>query len=399
VESPKSNCIVFTDVPEWKGHRDIKSRIIADQVSRARNIHLKPNSLEKFSLRQTSLFKDFPHEITTPSFSGSDYWDVWEYLFQISIDAIDESAKIHNIGKAFATSETKNLAILVPNKRLVKDICRNTQVPKEGVTKILEWMLFNSQTPRKFALFHCPLIEINEKFVMIIPHAILLAYPPATFPRLLAHYDKNVFDSEAKKFEKKMLRRLKAHLEDNGRTIVTEMKLEAGPKQEELDLVEYDKCESSLCIVQAKFTIRADSVAEVDHVNETLAEGVEQLTQTKELLETKKESFEEVLAKLRLPDRSITKLDYFLMPTCFTGSDFLSIPSWIKTLPAEFCLSPDYWGMALRSIWAAYENIWNSLNDEVESSRTESEFELAGFKIRYPGFTLQEAYASNFDQG
>ena len=384
IETPDNHTFVFKDTPDWTGIRDFKSRLISDHISTERDkICVSDIPLDKM-LRTTSLYDDFPHNVQFNSCTGDDFWRLWEWLFKFSINFILEGCKIRNYGSCVATSHTRELTILITKKKLSDQLVKDTGLSKLSVSILLKWLTFNSQTPKKFSLFHCPLVEINDKFLMILPHAILMAHIPTIFLRLLAHYDKKALDSASSELERQTLNRLKTHLENNGHIIKTNVKLDTPTGKAELDVVEYDGANSTLCIGQAKLTIGADSVSEVDHTNEVLKEGVTQLERNKSIMCGNPANIGILLNKIGVSPRKNVNTEYFLLPTCFTGSDFLQTPDWIKILPVEFCLQPQCKGHSIRSVWAQYMALWNSFDEKVISSKSQSEFELAGLKIRCP---------------
>lgn len=388
VETPAEKVFHFKDTPNWRGTDDIKSRLIAEMVSADRTTVTSNTDIETFTLDSTSWHEDFPHDVKSSSYSSSDFWSLWEHIWQMSRDALIESATIHNYGTYAATSKTQDLCIIMTKKKLTDGIVEAKGVPRETVSIFLRWMTFNSQTQRKFSLFHCPLVEINEKFVLIAPHVFLMGHIPTIFLRQLAHHDKTVYDACSSSLEKQSLERLKNHIEGDNRIIQIGVKLHTPKGEMELDVVEYDKSHLTLSIAQAKLTIRPDTVSEVDHTNDVLAEGIEQLRQNKMFFCEGQANLGELFIKLGINiDDSLT-VKYFLMPTRFAGSDFLDIPSWIATLPIEFCLRPQCRGRSLCSIWEDYKELWDSLDCTVESSHAEREFEIAGFRIVYPGFSV-----------
>ncbi len=388
VERVKQNTFVFNDVPNWTGSMDLKSRLISNKIESDRFKDYTSNFIKTRSLKDTPAYDDFPNAVKGHDYSGSDFWNLWEYLFRLSLNAIAQGCNVHNYGAFAATSETKELCIFVTKKKINDQLIQNAGLNKSAVSIFLKWLTFNSQTPRKFTLFHCPLVDVNDKFVMIIPHAILMAHPPTIFLRLLANYDKAAFDSASSLLEKKALNRLKIHLEGQGRVIKTNVKLDTLEGQLELDFVEYDESDSTLCIGQAKLTIRADSVSEVDHTNEALKKGLIQLQKNKSAVHKNYATVEAILAKLGVSTKKDIKIEYFLMPTLFTGSDFLKIPNWVKVLPMEFCLRSQCEGFSIRSTWAQYKKLWDSFDTKDISSKSQFEFELAGLKIYYPGFAI-----------
>jgi hypothetical protein len=389
VETPDEHTFVFKDTPNWIGTKDFKSRLISNRIEEERNKDLDPVSLASGSLKTTTLNADFPHDLHTSDYSGADFWRVWEWLFGFSINAIRDGCAVRNYGSYAATSETKELTILITKKRMIDLLVRETGLSKSIISIFLGWLTFNSQTARKFTLFHCPLVEINDNFLMILPHTILMAHAPTIFFRLLAHYDKIAFDSASSDLEKQTLNRLKSHLESQGHIIKTNIKLDTPTEKAEFDFVEYDESTSTLSIVQAKLTVQADSVAEVDHTNEVLKEGLAQLERNKNMLCGNQPNMKMLFEKIGVPQNKIVTIDYFLLPTHFTGSDFLQSPVWIKIMPAEFCLRPQCKGHSIRSVWAQYKALWDSLDRTATSSHTsEIEFDICGFKIRYPAFVL-----------
>ena len=388
IETPDDHTFVFKDTPDWTGIRDFKSRLISDQISTERNKIRASDVSASEILRATSLYDDFPRSLQTSYYSGDDFWRLWEWLFRFSISVISESCRARNHGSYVATSDTKELTILITKKKLADQLLRDAGLSKSSINIFLKWLTFNSQTPKKFSLFHCPLVEINDKFLMILPHTVLMAHTPTIFLRLLAHYDKTALDSASFKLERQTLNRLKTHLEDNGRITKTNIKLDIPTGKAELDVVEYDEFNSTLCIGQAKLTVRADSVSEVDHTNKVLKEGMAQLERNKSIMCENPANIGMLLNKIGASPRENVNIEYFLLPTCFTGSDFLQTPSWVNILPVEFCLQPQYKGHSIRSIWTQYMTLWGSFDEKVVSSKSQFEFELAGLKIRYPGLAI-----------
>ena len=388
VHTPSDSEFHFTDPPSWTGTNDVKSRLIAERISLDRNPLSGSVSPADFSLDDTSMREDFPQDIQCTSYSGSDFWALWKHIHGLCVDRILEDCRIRNYGTFAATSETKELGILVTKRKLIDEVVRATGVEKATVSTFLDWLTFNFQTPRKFSLFHCPLVEVNEKFVLIAPHTVLMAHSPTIFLRQLAHHDKAVYDACSSEMEKRSLRHLKAHIEGDDRVVHTGVKLRTTDGEMELDVVEYDKSRSILSIGEAKFSVRPDSASEVDHENDVLAEGVEQLKRNRGVLLGKGDALESLLVRVGAASDQAVEVMYFLLPTRFTGSDFLDIPTWTMVLPIEFCLRPQCKGQALRSIWADYRKLWESSDEEVRSARSEEEFEIAGFKIIYPAFKV-----------
>lgn len=383
VETPKPDVIIFKDPAHWVGERDFRSRLITDSISRDRAPKKAELIEQGFQLDKTHLYEDFPKGLNTSAFSSLDFWEVWNYLFCLSRDSIFDSCKLHRIGETCMTSHTKELTILITKKTLIKHIHGNTGISKENVRAILNWIMFNSQTEKKFSLFHCPIIEVNKNFVLIAPHTIISSHVPTTFLRLLAHHDKIFLDQASSTLEKETLNQLKNHLGNENTIVCVGLKVN---KNAEIDIVEYNERDNTLCIGQAKLVIRSDSVSEVDNANKMLGKGLEQLNKNKELLENKSDSIDILLKKIGVRKKTNIQLKYFLLPTSFTGSDFLKIPNWVKVMPVEFCLRPQCKGKSLCSIWADYKKLWDSLSNKIESSQLEHEFELAGFKIVFPGF-------------
>ena len=388
VETPNDHAVIFKDTPDWPGIRDFKSRLISERISAERNKDSVSNIQAEGFLRTRSAYDDFPHGLQASDYSGATFWRLWEWLFNLSITVISESCRVRNYGSYVATSETKELTILITKKRMRDGLVRETGLSESSISIFLGWLTFNSQTPKKFTLFHCPLVEINDKFLMIIPHTLLMAHPPTIFLRLLAHYDKKVFDSASSELERQTLDRLKTHLEGRERITKTNIKLDTPIGKMELDFVEYNESDLTLCIGQAKLTVRADSVSEVDHTNEVLKEGMAQLERNKSIMCKNPANIKILLEKIGANTRENVNIEYFLLPTRFTGSDFLETPIWVKVLPIEFCLQPQCKGLSIRSIWTQYKTLWDSIDTKVISSKTQSEFELAGFKICYPGFAV-----------
>lgn len=391
VDTPEQDVFHFKDPSSWLGVNDIKSRLVAERISIDRNSQNESMTPETFSLDKTSMYEDFPHNVKGPSYSGSDFWHLWTYIFQLCSKRIIEDCRIHNCGTFAATSETKGLCILITKRKLVDGIVRTSGVEERTASLFVGWLTFNSNTPRKFSLFHCPLIEVNKKFVLISPHVVLLAFPPTTFLRLLAHHDKRTYDTCCSRTEKQSLCHLRKHIEASDRIVRTGVKFRASDGEVELDIVEYNRSSSTLSIGQAKLTIRPDSWPEVEHENKVLQGAIKQLKRDRSVLSEQPKSMEMLLAEIGVQDSSAPQIDYFLLPTRFTGSDFLEIPDWVKVLPIEFCLRPECKGRALRSIWEGYRGLWDSLDETVKSARIEEKIEIAGITIRYPGFALQPA--------
>jgi hypothetical protein len=388
VESVDEHTYIFKNTPDWIGTNDFKSEFISDKISMERNKDNPLEFLKSKSLKATSLYKDFPHDIVTKTYSSNDFWRFWECLFKFCIEVIKDCLKVHNYGSYAATSHTKELTILITKKKLIDRLISETDLSITSINTFLKWLTFNSQTPKKFILFHCPLIEINDKFLMILPHSVIMTHIPTAFFRLFAHHNKTAFSSASSDIEKRTLNRLKTHLQGQGHIIKTNVKLEASIAKAEFDFVEYNESESTLCIGQAKLTIRADSVAEVDHTNKVLKEGIDQLAQNKVLCDNTS-NLKMLFMKMGITPTKNVVIEYFLLPTNFTGSDFLQIPDWIKVMPVEFCLLPRFKECSIGSVWDEYKKLWDSLDEKVSSSHSSQvKFEIAGLTIFYPGLKI-----------
>ena len=387
LDTPSENVFHFADNPDWPGVSDVKSRLMSERVSAERNVST-PASPQALTLEQTTLHGDFPHGIDGTSYSSSDFWSIWSHLWRMCVDEILEDCEIRSYGDHVATRETRELGLIITKKKLTDAIAKATAITRPTVSMLLHWIMFNSQTPGKFTLFHCPLVEINEKFVMIPPHAFVMAHVPTVFLRHLAHNDKKLYDACSGALEKQGLGRLKSHIETDDRTVRIGVKLQTTEGETEIDLVEYEKSQSVLSIAQAKLTIRSDSVAEVDHKNEVLAEGIGQLKRDRDLLSRNQAHLTSLLAKIGEQSEAPVTTRYFLLPTKSAPSDFVHIPSWIAVLPIEFCLRPQCKGRSLLDIHAEYNKLWNSLDQAVSASKCEEEFEIGGFKIVYPAFSV-----------
>lgn len=377
----------FTDNPEWLGTSDAKSRLISEEASAERNATVTGN-LETFTLEQTTLYEDFPHYIKGQLYSASDFWAVWDYLWKMCANKIVEDFDIRSYGDYVATSETRELGIIITRKKLTDAIAETTHINMSTVSTFLRWMTLNTQTPSKFTIFHCPLVEVNEKFVVIPPHALIMAHVPTVFLRHLAHNDKHLYDACSRAVEKEWLRRLQNHLQTSDRPIRIGVKLHTPDGDTEMDLVEYDKAQSLLSVAQAKLTIRSDSAAEVDHRNEMLRKGIEQLKRDRRLLEGARSNLTYLLSKLGEETPPALTIRYFLLPTKTVPSDYVDVPSWVAVLPVEFCLRPQCTRRSLVDVYAEYKERWDSLTHAVDSSRCEEELEIAGFRILYPAFKV-----------
>ena len=384
VEFPENNTIVFRDNPSWPGTSDMKSRLIGDRISAERDTLCNVKSIDDLTLDKTSAYNDFPHNIRGEIYIGSDFWALWNCLFEMCKTRMVKDSAIRDYGAYAATSKTNELCILITKKRLLDHIYSTTGIKHDTIQTFLSWLSFNSETERKFSLFHCPLIEINEKFHLILPNVIMLSHVPTIFLRLLAHHDKQVYDAYSTDMEKSTLRHLKDHLEGAGRILKTNVKIDASNKPTEIDFVEFDRNNSILTICQAKFTIRADSVAEVNHSNSILSQGVDQLKKNKETFDSDQSALMNLCSKLGISNTDILQTQYFLLPIRFTGSDYLDIPEWITCLPVEFCLRPKYMGKSLDSIVNDYRSLW----DSITFSKNESTFDIGSFKITFPGFSM-----------
>lgn len=387
LDTPSENVFRFVDNPNWPGASDAKSLLISEPVSSERNV-TRPKIPEAFTLEQTALYEDFPHDIEGSSYSSSDFWSIWSQLWKMCRDKILEDRKIQSYGSYPATSETKELGILITKRKLADAIAETTRISRSTVSMLLRWMMLNEHTPSKFAIFHCPLVEINEKFLAIPPCAPMMAHVPTIFLRHLTHNDKHLYDACSGALEKQWLRRLQNHIETSDRTVRINVKLQTPEGDTELDLVEYDKARSLLSIAQAKLTIRSDSVADVDHKNEMLKKGIKQLERDRRLFEGGGPNLTRLLAKLGEETKAAVATRYFLLPTKTAPSDYVDVPDWVAVLPVEFCLRPQCMGRSLDDICEEYEERWNSLDCAVGSSKCEEELEIGGVKIVYPAFKV-----------
>jgi len=385
VSCPDHNTIEFVDAPNWQGHKDQKSRYISQLIEEDNSFRERVTRINDFSLEGTLLDEKFPHDLDTSEFSSNEFWKVWNYLSNLCARSIANHYKPRKKGRHY---HTKMLTIIKSKKALVSEIYQRTGIGKSVVSRVISWLSFNTNTPRKFSLFHCPIIEINNKSYLILPHAVVFASPSTVFLRLLAHYDKRAYDSASSMLEKNKLNKIKSHLISGDRPIKTGIKLDLDGRDVELDLAEYDKNSSILSIVQAKFFIPPDTVSEVDSANEVILEAVEQLKINKKLAESN-EKLDVLFQKIGISSNKNIEIKYFLLPTGFTGSDYLDIPDWIHVIPAEFCLLSKYKGQSLVSIWQEYKKIWNSLDESAKSSYVErNSFNLAGWKFVAPTFRM-----------
>jgi hypothetical protein len=337
-------------------------------------------------LERTSLYDDFPLGVDATSFSSDNFWHIWTYIWECAKSSIARSKKLHKHKDAVRTGHTRELTILREKQSFEREISYATRIDRSSVRKVLEWLSFNMRTPRKFTLFHCPLIEINRRLVLIVPSSVIMARVSTTFLRLLAHHDKNSLDAASTRLEKRKLNQIKEHMEADGCVIRTNVEIEYNRKKGELDLIEYDHETNTPNIAQAKFMIPPDSVSEVDSANKILLEGVKQLQENRELLDRK--NLTDLIGTLGLPCDARVKVNYFLLPISFTGSDFLNLPNWIKVMPADFCLRPNAKSSSLGMLWNEYKELWDSLDEEVKLAKMEQDFELAGFRVVSPGFAV-----------
>lgn len=212
VSNPEPEVIIFKDVPEWLGKNDHKCHLISDKIEKDRTMNIDQFNLKGFSLDKTYAFQDFPHNLRSSMFHSSAFWSILSFLHKLCIDKIIADSRTFKPGSRVRTSHTKNLTIIRTKKGLSADIANNTGLEKNVVNTILRWLLFNSETLRKFSLFHCPLIDINQRLVLIIPHSVIIGFPPTSFLRLLAHYDKRSFDSASSRMEKERLNQIIDHI-------------------------------------------------------------------------------------------------------------------------------------------------------------------------------------------
>ncbi len=394
LDTPSQGVYRFTDNPDWPGVSDIKSRLMGEIISEDRDPLVDSVTPEAFTLDRTSLFEDFPHDIRAATYTGSDFWLFWKHVCQMCLNRSFQDCVVHNYGTFAATTETRELGILITKRRFIDGIVVGTGLKREVVSLFLQWMMLNSHTDRKFSLFHCPFVEVNEKFLLIAPHVVLLAHAPTIFLRLLAHHDKAAYDMNCTGLEKKSLKRLKSHIEGSNRIVRTNVKLPTPQGSNEFDIVEYDCLNAILSIGQAKFTVRPDSPSDVDHVNSVIKKGANQLERDRSLLSENQANIKELLSRIGAKTDNVVDIQFFLLPTRFSGSDFLDIPSWIRVLPIEFCLRPQCKGDSLPLIWDEYRVLWDSLDQKVVSARGEEEFKIGRFKIVCPCFRVSSNQAN-----
>lgn len=389
ISCPQSNILEFRDVPNWMGYDDQKSRIMSQYIQYERlqnNLQNINSDLNKFSIAHTFAHEDYPFGINGRDFTSDDFWGIWDCLVKLCVKSIEINSKIHTTGGKAHTSHTKNLLILRTKKGIINEICNHTNITKKIVSKVIDWLSFNSETPKKLTLFHCPIIDFNNNLFLILPHAVLLSYPPTSYSRLLAHHEKKTFDSYSLAIEKKKLNQIENNISSNQKVIKTRVMLGTESNRTEIDLVEYDKKNRIICIVQAKFFIAPDSVAEVDNANRQIQKAVEQLEKNKKNIESS--SCDSLFTQLfNVSSIKDIQFEYFLLSSNFSGSDFLSIPLWIKTMLSEFCLISKFHKKPLIEIWHDFKKTWDSLDEEAKKARIENiELNMAGYKIIAPGF-------------
>ena len=379
----------FADTPEWKGFGDYKSLIINNMVDNESVDNYIKININQYEMIVPLLEKVFPFDINTGDFTSNEFLEAWNYLVKLSATNIQNNYR-NTLGNtlAYKTTSTQRLALLKTKGRLITEIASHTDIKEDKVTRILSWITFNSQTPKKLSLFHCPLIEINENLFLVSTTPLIRSCVPTIFLRLFAHYNKKAYDSVSSKVEKEKLSEVMHHIGENDRNLIIGLKYKEIKKESEIDLVEYCAKSLTLSIVQSKFFISPDSVIEVAHANREIEKAFKQLKRNKENIE-EGSLLDMICRRINIKTSDVQNINYYVIPTGFSGSDFLRIPDWIRIIPSNYCLSKKNKGKSLDKIWSEFHSLWKSLDEEICNGIVERfSFTVADMKIYAPGFEV-----------
>ena len=94
--------------------------------------------------------------------------------------------------------------------------------------------------------------------------------------------------------------------------------------------------------------------------------------------------------KINIKTADVKNVKYYVIPTGFSGSDFLRIPDWIRIIPSNYCLSKKNKGKSLDKIWSEFHCLWKSLDEEIQNGIEDRfSFTVADMKIYAPGFEVR----------
>ena len=378
IEKTSDNSYNFIDVPNWIGNEDRKARYFSQYVDN----HISTYVQRHEGIESSPLERDFPKEIDCGKFNSNDFWNVYVYLWEISY----EYKKTHYKKNAHGvTTNTEKLTIIRNISSLNREISKAKKIPYEVVSHVTDWLIFDKETNYKFSLFHCPLVKINNNLVLLSPISILTTHVPTTFLRLLAHKNKKALDSFSSQLEKEKIGELISHMQSNATTVKPGLKTKVNKKVVEIDIVEFNKENHSLSLVQAKFFIRPDTVIEVYGANETIEKAVKQLQRNKDLVENTN-LLKQICDLMGISTQEIKTINYILLPTNFVGSDYVTIDKWINIIPMEFYLLPENKGKSISDVASSFKNIVATIPDM--QACTEVSFDFAGMSITCPTLSM-----------
>lgn len=378
IEKTSDNSYKFIDIPNWIGYEDKKARYFSQYV----DDHISNTVRISENIDNSPLKRDFPSDIECGTFSSNDFWDVYAYLWKICYTSRKINYKINKYG---VTTKTNKLTILRNIDSLIRDISKEKKISNKKVRDVLNWLFFDKETNYKFTLFHCPLIKLNNNIVLISPISILNTHVPTIFMRLLAHRNKKALDSVSSQLEQLKINELISHMNTNTNLVKGSVKTKIKKKEVEIDLVEFDEAQSTLSLVQAKFFIRPDTVAEVYSSNETIEKAVKQLHRNKKLVENSS-LLKQICDLIGISKEKVKTINYILLPTNFVGSDYVIIDKWIQIVPMEFYLLPENKGKSIQQVSSRFRDIIVQIPDALVS--VEESIEFAGMDISFPNLSV-----------
>jgi len=156
------------------------------------------------------------------------------------------------------------------------------------------------------------------------------------------------------------LEKLKKHYETDVHVVHTQVSYECADDKGDIDLVFYHAAENRLLLAMLKGFVQPDTVEEVVRANESLNEGIEQVTRLQKWL--RDQNAESLAKALRMPPFPFPpEVRFAVIGNGFVGSDYLVIPDQVLVADVNFLLLKRFAGRSLIQALNEYEQRLESL--------------------------------------
>lgn len=332
----------FIDPPTWPGIRD-NANILLTHVIQGKKV--------ESTIKNRILYEDehYPWGLKCNKITAEKFHVLWQKLVNIIITWF----------KKYNSKGIISPPFIISNIGFIDLLKNHTSLTNDEVVSFRELITFNSSTPNKFFLFHKPAIAINRHTLAISRTALIIARKSMIVRRLFAHYDKASFDAWSNEAETNLISRIVNHLENNFIKHQENRPIPGKLINGELDIVWFDENKSTIIIAEVKNITAPDSVIEVESANEVIVKGIDQLTKINNAISST--SLQEFAVKIFGKECHPQHVEFILIPVSFIGSDFLKIPEFITSIPAEYLLLPEQKGKNIVILIEEFRCLWDDL--------------------------------------